>query len=171
MLDKTLREFFQSKIFTAVIIGIGSLIILLIVFRLGIAVGYHRALFATGWGEHYKENFIGPRALPPGFDGKLINAHGASGDILSVSGNTISMSDSDGVEKSVLVGSSTLIMQYKDRITPDKLATGEHIVVIGAPNSSGQIAAKLIRVLPAPGKEAPAATASTTADYFFYSFK
>ena len=56
----------------------------------------------------------------------------------------------DSVEKTVLVGTSTLIRKLDSEVKPEDIRTGDFLVVIGEPNEDIQIQAKLIRILPEP---------------------
>jgi hypothetical protein len=151
MWDKTLKEFVRSRQFTAVIIALGLVITLLIVLRLGIAIGYQRAIFASRFGEQYQNNFVGPRRTPPGFGGPMMDAHGGFGEILKIDSNLITVRDQDGTEKSILSSTSTTIREFSNTLSLSDLKVGENIAVIGEPNSSGQVDARLIRVIPQPG--------------------
>jgi hypothetical protein len=115
--------------------------------------GYHKARFGARFGDNFERNFIGPRRgnfsgrLPgPGMPG----GHGAVGEIISISLPQIVVAGPDNLEKTVLVGTSTMVREFRNEITADKLRVGDFIVVLGNPNDEGQIDAKLIRIMPPP---------------------
>lgn len=139
-----------------IILSVAGLVIICFIFGLGIYVGMERADYSFRWAEEYHRNFAGPRQ---GFFGDFINmgnqfsnSNGVFGKIITISGNTLTVKDNDGdnTEKTILVGDkSTIIMQRKNLKLTD-LKVGDNVVVIGSPNSSGQIQAQLIRVMPEP---------------------
>ena len=147
------NNIFDSHLFRAIIIGLGVFIILVFIFGLGVFVGTKRAEFAFQWAEEYHQNFGGPQG---GIFGNFMNttrefsnANGSYGTILKIDGNTITVKDNDGdnTEKSILTDSKTIIIYQRKNIKLSDLKIGENIVVIGQPNSSGQIDAELIRVM------------------------
>jgi hypothetical protein len=146
-----MKSFFESRGFTITLIVIGALIILLIVFRAGITVGYRRGLFSSEWGEEYQRNFIEPNSMP-GFHRDFIGGHEAIGSIIKIDTDQKSLviQDQGDAEKEVLIGSQTLIRQFNQTLTSADLKLDEHVAVIGSPDDQGRIVAELIRVLPPP---------------------
>jgi len=156
-----LNKFFQSKIFKFGALGIVALLILLGVFKAGMLVGFKKADFSFRWAENYHQNFAGPRG---GFfqeferkmgGGDFINAHGLIGQIIKIDGENIAIKGKDNVEKIILVKEDTAIMRFRESVKITDLKIDENIIVIGEPNESGQIEAKLIRVAPAPPEKTP----------------
>lgn len=150
-MDK-IKKLFESKVFTKIIYGVGILIILIIVFSVGISVGFHRASFGQAWTEHYYNNFgmmSARRDLGFG-ENYFPNAHGASGKILKITLPTMIVQDKDKTEKVVLLADDTDIEKGRNDVTADAINIDDFVVVIGTPNGQGQIEAKLIRVLPNP---------------------
>lgn len=83
--------------------------------------------------------------------GNMPNAHGAVGKIIKVELPTVVVFDGkDLTEKVIVIDDKTEIRKMRDIVSIDDLKLDEHIIVIGSPNSSGQIEAKLIRFIPAP---------------------
>ncbi len=156
------NKFFQSKIFKMTLWGIAGLIILLLVFKAGMAVGFRKASFSYKWGENYHQNFGGPRGgffqdFKKDFEGKdFIEAYGSFGQIIKIDPSTGSgqaatlvVKDSrNNVEKIVLIKDGTVIKRFQETAKPAELKVDDRIVVIGEPNNAGQIEAKLIRLLP-----------------------
>ncbi len=156
------NKFFQSRIFKAILCGIGALTILLIVFGAGVFVGAKKADFSCKWGENYHRNFAGPRGgffnSFRNFPGKdLISGHGVFGQILKIDGTTLVIKEqNDNMEKIVLVKNNTVIERFRQTIKITDLKIDDQIIVIGAPNNNGQIEAKLIRIMPAsPSQDGP----------------
>ena len=152
------NKLFQSRGFKIATWIVAGLILFLLIFRLGMAVGYKKAAFSYRWGENYHRNFGGPRG---GFAGDFlkdrmyIESHGVFGKVVNVDGNTIVVKGLDDVEKIVLVKEDTVITRFRESIKISDLKTDDPIVVIGNPNDTGQIEAKLIRVMPPSGAMMP----------------
>ncbi|MDD3284750.1 MAG: hypothetical protein PHZ07_04105 [Patescibacteria group bacterium] len=150
-------KLFQSKTFKFVTLGIFVFIILLLVFRLGVMVGFQKANFSYQWGENYHKNFAGPRG---GFMNDLeredfvnrdfIDSHGTVGEIIKIDGENIIVKGKDNVEKIVITKNNSSIVRFKDTIKISDLKVGDIIVVIGDANDKGQIEANLIRTMPKP---------------------
>ena len=146
------NKFFQSKAFRITLITIGALIILLLVFKVGVFVGYRKAGFSYRWGENYHRNFGGPRGgffgnFGYGFgDRDYTNAHGTFGSVIKIDGSTLIVKGSDNVEKTILVSDKTTITSRRETIKASDLKIDDRAVIIGSPNEQGQIEAKLIRV-------------------------
>ena len=157
-------NFLKSKKVLAIIIVLFSLALLVGVFGLGIAVGYHKARFSYAWGENYHRNFGGPRGgFFRNFSGRdFIDAHGTFGQIVKIDLSTnlgqvatLVIKGQDNVEKIVLIKDDTSIRRFRDAIKPSDLKADDYVVVIGEPNNEGQIAAKFIRLLPASSSREP----------------
>jgi hypothetical protein len=164
---KDIRRVFNSRFFTKVIIIVGMLVSFVLVFGLGVAVGFHKASFGQAWGEHYRENFMVGRGgemgfMAAGMGGKTFNiffkgdmsgfpnAHGAAGKILSINLPEITVQDKDNTEKVIVVKDATVIERGREILKNTDLKVDDFVVVIGAPNEQGQIEAKLIRDIPSP---------------------
>ncbi len=76
------------------------------------------------------------------------NAHGTVGKIIKIELPTIIVQDKDETEKVVLIKDDTSIRSGKTDITKNDLKVDDFIVVIGSPNTQGQIEAKLVRIMP-----------------------
>ncbi len=140
-----MKDALQYPKVRAILIILGAVIIFLIVFGLGMAVGYHSAIFASRFGENYYRNFYGG---PMG--GMSFSMHGVAGEVIDLTSSTISVKDPAGDEESVAVTSGTVIRDGDETIMIGELVPGNTITVIGAPNASGQIEARFIRVFPTP---------------------
>ena len=143
-------NFFQSKLFKGIILGLAAFMILMLVFSLGIFVGARRADFSFRWAESYHRNFAGPKEgfLNDFIGDEFMDANGVFGIILKIDGQTLTIKDKDNVERIVLVNEKTTIRYLKEDEELSDLKINDNIVVIGEPNSSGQIEASLIRVMP-----------------------
>lgn len=151
------EKFFQSRLFTGIVIGIGVAVVVMIVFWIGVVVGERRANFSFAWAQEYHRNFGGPdrgffdQVLPAN---DFITANGVSGKIIKVnpspllSESILTIKGSDNVEKAILATSKTTIRMKTGNLVLADLKANQYVVVIGNPNSNGQIQAELIRVMP-----------------------
>jgi len=148
MLDNVLK----SRWLRLSVLILLALVFLLAAFWFGMAIGEKRADFRNHWSENYGKFFGEPRR---GFFGELPgsgpgNPFGNAGTVLSVQGNAIVAKGSDNNEKTIVITSSTVITERSETVALSDIKPGDLIVAIGAPNESGQIDAKLIRIFPAP---------------------
>ncbi len=145
----------QSKILKGVLIGLGVLAISLIILQAGMFVGFRKASFSYGLGDNFRPTFGGRYrgdfvGMP---HGGFVNAHGASGKIISVSGSTFILEDDDNVEKIVSMTTSTAVMRFRNAVPTTELKVGDFVVVIGAPDDQAQLEARLIRIMPGPAPD------------------
>jgi len=126
--------------------------IILLVFKTGMMVGFQKANFSCHWSDSYHRNFGGPRGGFPGGlgDRDFLEANGTVGQIIKIASSTLVIKGRGNIEKVVLIKADTVINQRKETITIDNLKVDDSVVVIGEPNNDGQIEAKLIRVMPKP---------------------
>jgi len=144
----TMKDFMTSARARWIVGTLVGVAVFLLAFGLGVSVGYEKALFSSEWGRNYEHNFSGPpRGMVPGTETE--NAHGAEGTVINVSGNTISVKDSDNDERSIVVASDTVMREMDETISLSGLVVGDHVVAIGMPNANGQVEAHFIRVFPA----------------------
>ena len=144
------HTFFQSKQFTIITWTIACLIVLLLVFKLGVVVGYRNASFSYRWGENYHRNFGGPKnGFFTGFTGKdFIESHGTFGQIIKIDGDTLVVKGRNDAEKIIMVNNDTVVRSGRGIASTTDLKVDSYIVSIGEPNVRGQIEAKLIRIMP-----------------------
>ncbi len=133
------HHFLNSRTFKIVVGCVALVILLVVTFRVGVSVGYRRALFTMHWSNNYEHNFFDPR--------ESTHAHGPIGTIIKTAKNSIVVSDRDGVEKPVVFSSETIFRRGVETLQASDLAIGDTVAVLGSPNDDGQIEAKLIRVL------------------------
>jgi hypothetical protein len=144
----------QSKTVRNIIILIGVTVVALSILFVGIRIGERKARFAGQFGDNFERNFVGPRGgmmdgmMGGFFSERLPGGHGAIGEILSVNLPQIVITGPDNLEKTVLVGTSTTVRLFQENVQGSQLKVGDFVVVIGDPNSNGQIEARLIRIMP-----------------------
>ena len=147
-ISEKIRKVFDSKTSFRILCGIGIAIVALLIFSAGVDVGFHKASFGRAWGENYEHNF-GFVPNPPVFGGdNFPNANGAIGKIIKIELPTIIVQDKDNTEKVVLIKNDTQIQEMRAPITSSDLKIDNFVVIIGEPNTQGQIEAKFIRVMP-----------------------
>ncbi|MFA5050878.1 MAG: hypothetical protein WC499_02060 [Patescibacteria group bacterium] len=151
------NKFFQSKSFQIITWSIAAIILFLLIFNLGMIVGFRKANFSYKWGENYHQNFAGPQGgFFRDFGGRdFIEPHGVFGQIIKIEDSTIIIKSPDNVEKTVIIKDDTVIERFRETIKLTDLKIDDQIVVIGEPNTSGQIEAKFIRIMPGPRTEMP----------------
>jgi len=131
--------------------ALAAIVIFLLAFGFGVSVGYEKAIFSSEWGRNYERNFSGPPPMGMMPGNQPLAMHGVAGTVIDVSSSGVSVRDDDNDEQSVVIASDTIIKKMNTTISLGDLATGDRVVVIGAPNSDGQVEAHFIRVFPAPG--------------------
>ena len=147
------NKFIESRNFKRIIYAFGIFFILFFVFQAGMIVGFKKASFRHDWGSNYEKNFGPYRSIPKFIKDNFSetpNAHGAIGKIIKVDLPDIVVLDKDQTEKSIVIDDNTTIIEMTDKVNKESLAVDKFVVVIGNPNSSGQIEAKLIRIIPSP---------------------
>lgn len=147
----------ESKRFKTIITIIVALVGALVIFQVGVFVGYRKAVFSEGLGDNYYRAFS-PREkgmMGPGFDGDNVpGGHGAVGKVIKISLPALIVEGPDNIEKQIILTDDTLIRRFKEAVLPADLKVGDYVVVIGSPNKNGQVEAGLIRLLPPPPQNA-----------------
>ncbi len=156
----------QSKFTKYFLIAIIIVALSLIIFNIGMFVGFNKASFAYKWVENYNKNFVGPKGgFLKKFSGKdFIDSYGAAGQVLKVSDSEIIIKGKDNVEKIIHTDNKTIIKRFSEIIKPSQLNFGDNVIIIGEPDKDGKINAKFIRVM-------PALPPSMNNSYYFPHFK
>ena len=125
----------------------------LIIFQAGMFFGFKRASFSYMTGEQYFRQMNGK----PGDQffmgmnrGDFENSHGATGKVISINLPSVVVADRNGIEKTIIISSSTDIRQFRDSVKPEDLKVNDFVTVIGNPNNNAEVEAKLIRIMPDP---------------------
>ena len=148
-----MKEFLSSKKYTPFIKILGLLLAVLVIFWAGMIVGYHKAQFSAHMGDRYYNAFgkhpHSPLNMMGGVDADdLVSGHGAVGKIISVNLPNVIVSDNNGVEKNVIIDNETSLKSGRESVASTSLTVNKFIVVIGAPDETGRITAKLVRIMP-----------------------
>lgn len=149
-IHENIKKFLESNISFKIFNLIGIIIVVLIIFSIGVSVGFRKASFGRAWGENYERNFgMRPDRQMFGKD-NFPNAHGAIGKIIKIELPTIIVQDKGNTEKVILIKDDTQIQKMKSVATENELKIDDFVIIIGNPNEEGQIEAKLIRIMPIP---------------------
>lgn len=129
--------------------SVAGLIVLLLTFKVGMIVGYKKASFSYRWGENYHRNFAGPGKgfLHDVADRNFIESHGTFGQIIKKDGTMLVVRSREMIEKIITITNDTVIRRGRDEAMLNDLNVNDYIVIIGAPNTQGQIEAKFIRIM------------------------
>ncbi len=145
-----------SSIKTSVLVRILALLLILaLTFWAGMSVGYRKAEFSSRLGDRYFRMFdrtdTQSRGGMMGVRGpdELVGGHGTTGKVLSVSLPHIIVSDRDGTERTVRITNETILRSARANVASTTVKADDFIVVIGTPDDTGTIEAKLVRIMPA----------------------
>ena len=114
------------------------ILVLLVDFRIGMTVGFRQAEFSSHLGDNYFR----------AFGRHYTNGSGAMGKVLRIDEDEITLQDRDGTEKTIHVASTTPIRKSRETVTSREVHAGDTIIIIGSASSTGDIDARLIRILP-----------------------
>lgn len=146
-----------KNIFKSVLLTLGGCACIIAVFHVGVLVGYKKAMYSGHFGDNYERIFMGHRRNFMGENRGMwghmdrpdfMGAHGLTGTILQVDGQTLILKDTNNTERSIVFSSSTAIRRMNENISVSNISTGTRAVIIGSPDEQGNIEAKLIRILP-----------------------
>jgi hypothetical protein len=159
MSKESIVAFFRSKFFVGIIFGVCIMFVVMGIFKAGVMVGYHEATFSSRWGQNYEQNFGGMGMMPGLPNEHLPNPDGTFGKIISISTTasttTLVVNSPQNPEEKIVVSADTLVRDHMNTINVTTLSAGSYVVVLGSPNNQGEIEAKLVRVVPAPGTTTP----------------
>ncbi len=156
--EPTIIAIFRSRWFVLALKIFVGLVAALLIFQLGMFVGFRKANFSFSYGDNYHRTFGGPAGgFMRGFEGKdFMNGHGTAGVIAAVNDDGIVINGSDGMEKMVAISKKTSIIKGHAALKAADLHLGDLVTVIGRPQNDGTVSAEIIRVfgppmLPPPG--------------------
>ncbi len=143
-----------DMLFKGLLLGSGSILLLLMVFWLGMMVGEHKAQFTLKWGEKYEDHFGGMNFsaepgrgfLPRPSEKPGIGGHGVAGEILEVDEDSMIILGANNLELVVLIDSDTRVIIGRSFVELDKVEVGTHAVVIGSPTKDAEIDARMIKI-------------------------
>ncbi len=146
-----LSKIHESKAVRRIVIGLGSLVLVIIVFQAGEFVGYRKAEYANKFGDSFQRNFIGVRRSSSNvLFTDMPGGHGAIGKVVSVSLPTFVVEGPDNIEKIVMIDDDTVFRSFRNEASTTDIAPDQYVVVLGNPDDDGKIDAKLVRLVPPP---------------------
>lgn len=147
-----LKDLHQSRTVRGILIGILATLIVIIIFQAGVFVGYRKAAFSFRLGDNYYKTFRGGEAMKVvGFDnGPIPGGHGAVGRIVRINLPELVIASEGDIEKTVILGSSTIIKRFDNSISPQEIMTDDYAVILGSPDDEARIMAKFVRLMPPP---------------------
>ncbi|HSR89523.1 MAG TPA: hypothetical protein VLK22_04000 [Candidatus Udaeobacter sp.] len=130
-----------------------ALIVIIIIFWFGMLVGFRKASFSYQWGKNYRNLFEAKSEHK--FSRELrgrgfFDAHSAVGSVIKVDTSTLIIKGDDNIEKNIFISDRTVIRRGQDSVMFNDLKADDRVVVLGVPSSTGQIEARLIRVISKP---------------------
>ncbi len=135
---------FEDVVFSGpgrIVLGtVGGLIVASLIFHAGVVAGERsaRPQFGGDPGKNFRV-FLAPGvALPHGF---IQSGHGAVGEVESVASSTFIIETREGTTQTV------------NATDTSQLKVGSQVLIIGEPDESGHINAKIIRLLPPPPQQ------------------
>jgi hypothetical protein len=141
-----------------IIVGIISFVAALLIFQAGIFVGYHKAFFSYSGGDRFyrmmeggRPPMMGPQGIVGNmmfFNDNLSPSHGVSGKVVSVTPPSFIVAASNNLEKTVVMTDDTVIRKFRDTVTQADIHAGDYTLILGEPDSSGNIQARFIRITP-----------------------
>ena len=149
-MEKPPQSIKHLDILKVIIVALMGFAFVMGVFSVGIWVGQKRAEFSFRWTDSYHRNFGGPQG---GFldnfpNSNLIGGHGIFGVVIGIYTNNLIIKDQDSMERIVVISTETTTRNNVGDMNFFDIKINDRVVIIGSPNSEGQVEAKFIRVLP-----------------------
>lgn len=147
-----MKDFLQSPNISKIIGVLAIVLVLLLVFQVGMAVGYRRGTFSAGWNMAYQRDLRDPHFLfaPFTLDNDRPDPHGVFGRIVSVRLPEILVKGPSSVEQTVEISPTTTIRSMHSNASTSDLVIGGQVTIIGEPRGNGTIRANFIRLIPVP---------------------
>jgi hypothetical protein len=125
---------------------------------MGVFVGFHKASFLFRNGDNFYKAYGNRDNRMMGGNGgmgmlkdELSGGHGAVGKIIKIDLPNLVVLGPDNIEKIIITSTTTDIREFRAEKSIGDLNVDKFITVLGTPDEQGQIIAKFIRILPAPG--------------------
>ncbi len=146
------KKLFEGKSYGRLLLTLAILLIAWIIFAAGIFVGYHKATFSRDWDDMHQNGMLdGNSALAPFMhNSDDVNPHGAMGEIVSSHFPVIMIKGPQNAEQVVVISSTTMIRLLHGMASTSAIQTGQFAIVVGEPDSKGEIQASFIRIVPPP---------------------
>ncbi len=132
-------------------------VVIIFTFHIGEEFGYKKAESIDHMSNGYYKAFGQGEQKQTGLFGSLFDdqtgTHGVAGKVINTTATNIIVEDNDGIEKTVIFDSKTIIRKQRKTVEFSEIKDDDFVVVIGSPNNDGKITAKIIRVLPPPAND------------------
>lgn len=141
----------QKYILTAVIILLVLFLAAILIFAIGMKVGYRKAMFSYHWNDTYAQEFGGPRSPFMMMDNnadETPNPHGAFGTVIAVRMPNIVIKNKNEAERLVNIGTTTVVRRFHDLAASTTIRVGDNLVILGNSDDNGYINATFIRIVP-----------------------
>ena len=146
-----MKNYLQTNTVSKMILALAIILVILLIFQAGVAVGYRRGAFSSNWSSAYGRGLDDPRSIFAPFvhDSDDINPHGAVGDIVSVRLPGMMIKGPNSAEQVVTISPTTTVRFIHSVASTSDLTPGSQVIVIGEPQGNGSIDATFIRIMPA----------------------
>ncbi len=149
----------QEKKWTlrGVIIGLALFIGLLLIFKAGVFIGMEKAEYTDQLNARNPQAVQGQRfGMMRGLtDRGMMSSSSTIGVISKIDGTTLTVTEKDGTEKTVVVDDKTIIRKDRAEIQVTDVKTTDQVVAFGQPDQNGNIIATLIHVQPSTTTSPP----------------
>lgn len=142
------QKLFRSNAFKSAWKIVLGLIVALMIFQLGMFVGFRKASFTFGWGDNYHRVFGGPQGgFMRDFGGNdLMNGHGLAGQVIKVETDSLIVKNRDNTEMVAKITDKTSLAKGRRQIQLSEIKIDDRVTVIGSEQADGSIEAKIVRV-------------------------
>ncbi|HEX7724545.1 MAG TPA: hypothetical protein VF438_02295 [Candidatus Paceibacterota bacterium] len=136
---------------------ISTLLVLILVFWAGMAVGHKQAEFGYRSDKNYVDVFYSknsPFAGRPGSQNRIgmmerdSLPNGAAGKIVAINLPTVAIIDPSSNEKVIMISAETIMRKGRADATSTDLRIGDIVTAIGSPDAQGRVLATFIRIMP-----------------------
>jgi len=146
------KRLFEGKSYARLLIGLGILLVAWVIFAAGIFVGYHKATFSRDWDDMHQNGILDDNSVLAPFmhNPDDVNPHGAMGEIISSHFPVIMIKGPQNAEQIIVISSTTMIRLFHGMASTSAIQTGQFAIVVGEPDTKGEIQASFIRIVPPP---------------------
>ncbi|HEY0908228.1 MAG TPA: hypothetical protein VGE35_02655 [Candidatus Paceibacterota bacterium] len=148
------KAFWDTQKSRTITIVVLSFIAALVILKIGMFIGYHKALFAYRSDERHFIMMKGGEGMGAGMripSPRIVReefptGYGATGRVMSVSLPSFIIASPDNTERTITVNGDTMIRRFKSTVPATDIKTDDFTVILGEPDESGTIRAKFIRL-------------------------
>ncbi len=161
-IEKNIQSLAKHPTLKKVLILLIIILVAMVIFSAGVAVGFLKGEFSERWDRHYMEVMSGP--VSPFYDigNRAPSPHGTAGQVMSSAGGQLLVKGQSDTEYVVIVSPQTVIRQIHNQGTTTDIQVGSWITAIGSPDESGRLIATFIRIMPSPPQQTVSQSSTTT---------